>query len=379
MEVCYCLAPGYGFVESSLLNAPGFTAGLLDKSSDTVLLLNAELTALLTLFREPASVTEAAVALAQQLNAPVADVRAIVEDSVDTYVQRGILARAASRQEADSYSFPTLKAPHKIDKYFVLNELSATPPVGVYLVRNQAGKQYVLKKLFLDPGAPRAQIRDQQNEFAYEFEILAHLQDCPLVSQLVTFDPVKGIGVINYFAGVSLRRFITGNSESLSQAHRMDLFSQLLDAMDGLHSRNVLHGDLHSSNVLVNEDKRIKLIDFDMAFFWRDRAKNKVKFGGITDFIPPERLTDDVFHQSAGPPDFRAEVYQIGVIGYFIFNGKLPFVGQTWRQQLEAIRHSAVVWEVGVPARIQQLIDRALHKNPAQRFASATAMRAALV
>ncbi len=171
----------------------------------------------------------------------------------------------------------------------------------------------------------------------------------------MAFDAVEGMGVIDYFAGVSLRRFIVSDPESLLPAHRMNLFRQVLDVMASLHSRKVLHGDLHSSNVLVNKNRRIKLIDFDMAFFWRDRAKNKVKYGGITDFIPPERLTDDVFHQSAGPPDFRAEVYQIGVIGYFIFNGKLPFVGPTWRQQLEAIRHATAVWEADVPAQVHAI------------------------
>ncbi len=162
MEDRYCLAPGYSFVESTLLNSPGFTAGLLDASSDTVLLLNAELTALLTLFREPASVTEAAMSLAKQLDAPVADVQIVVQAAVDTYVQQGILARQEARPEPGSYLFPTLKARTKINGYSVLKVLSTTPPVGVYLVRNEAGKRYVLKKTFLDPGAPRAQIRDQR-------------------------------------------------------------------------------------------------------------------------------------------------------------------------------------------------------------------------
>lgn len=371
------MSPGYSFVDSSLLTTPGFTAGLLDKASDTVLLLNAELTALFTLFLVPTSTADAAGSLAQQLNASVSEIQAVVQAAIDTYVQQGILARAESLQEKEAYTFPRLTARTKIKAYSVIKELSATPPVGVYLVRSQAGKRYVLKKLFIAPSASQAQIQEQQKEFAYEFEVLGQLKDCPLVNRMVELDPLEGVGVIDYFDGVSLRRFITNNSETLSLADRMALFGQLLEAMADLHSRKVLHGDLHSSNVLVNAKKRIKLIDFDMAFFWRDRARNKVKYGGITDFIPPERLTDDVFHQSAGPPDFRAEVYQIGVLGYFILHGQLPFMGKTWREQLEAIRHAAPVWAASVPTEIQHLIGKALQKHPARRFASATAMRTA--
>ena len=221
-------------------------------------------------------------------------------------------------------------------------------------------------------------IRDQKKEFAYEFQVLDQLKGCLLVNQLREFDPAENIGVIEYFTGVSLRRYVTNNQDTLSMADRIFLFHQLLQGMDGLHSRGVLHGDLHTSNVLVNKRNRIRLIDFDLAFLWRDRKKKGIRYGGITDFIPPERLTDDVFDQSAGLPTYRGEVYQIGILGYFIFQGKLPFDGKTWREQIDAIRHAAPQWEAPVPDAIRVVIEKALHKKPAQRFASATVMQAGM-
>ena len=77
------------------------------------------------------------------------------------------------------------------------------------------------------------------------------------------------------------------------------------------------------------------------------------------------------------PPIIRAEVYQVGVLGYFIFHGTLPFDGHTWREQIAAIRHSSPVWKATAPAPVRHLIETALHKLPAQRFASAVAMKAA--
>lgn len=375
MEPRYCLSSGYSFVDTDIQTNTAFTAGLLNNLSGEVLLLNEELYALLRLFQRPAFVADAATQLASKLDAPFSDVQAVVEAAVDTYLQQGILTLVMAEllREKVAYIFPCLKPRTKIKEYSVLKELSTTPPVGVYLVRNQAGKRYILKKIFIDPNVSREQTRAQKKEFTYEFQVLDRLKECPLVNRLAEFDPDEGIGVIDYFAGASLRTFMTRNPD-LPTLDRIELFSQVLDVMASLHSRKVLHGDLHSSNVLVNKKNRIKLIDFDMAFFWRDRMKNRVKYGGITDFIPPERLTNDVFHQSAGPPDFRAEVYQIGVIGYFIFHNKLPFVGTTWRQQVAAIRCAAPIWEVSAPGLVRSSIERALDKNPARRFASAKEM-----
>ena len=376
METLYSLSPGFSFIDRGGLVDPAFEAGLLNKSSGQMLLLNAEIAALLILFREPASVADAAQAFTHKLTASPSDIQAVIQAFVDTFFQQGILITGKQLQQKLAYPFPTLQPGTAVKNYLVLKELSATPPVGIYLVKSLTGKRYVLKKLFIHPKASPGAVRAQKKEFAHEFHVLHHLEGCPAVGQLVEFDADENIGVVDYFAGVSLRKFITSNHKELSTADRISLFHQLLNCMDGLHSRGVLHGDIHYSNVLVNKKKQVRLIDFDLAYFWRDRTKKNLRHGGITDFTPPERITDDVFHKSAGPPDFRAEVYQIGIIGYFIVEGRLPFGGHTWREKVATIRQASLTWDVFVPVVIRDLIETALQKDPAQRFASATAMKA---
>ena len=116
-----------------------------------MLLLNAELTALLTLFREPASVDDAASLFAHQLNASLSDVRPIIQTSVNTYVQEGILVTTEVLRQRSEHLFPTLAPGTKLKDYVVLKSLTDSPPVGIYLVKDQAGKRYVLKKLFIHP------------------------------------------------------------------------------------------------------------------------------------------------------------------------------------------------------------------------------------
>ncbi|QJW89352.1 protein kinase [Spirosoma taeanense] len=374
METAYFLAPDYSFVDPAAIKDPAFKAGLLNKNSGEILLLNAELGALLNVFRIPVSLTDVAQFFAHQLAAPLPNVRAAIQPSVETFIQRGILVTADSLRQKAEHPFPTLSPGTRIKDYTVLKVLSSSPPIGIYLVENLAHEPYVLKKLFTHPHASRSRIRSQKKLFLYEFRVLSHLKDCTWVNRLVELDANESIGVLDYFAGISLRRFILRRHSTLTPAHRLALFYQLLEAVAGVHSRKVLHGDLHYSNLLVNRKKQLKLIDFDLAYLWRDRSTKKIPFGGITDFIPPERLTDDIFHQSAGAPDFRAEVYQVGVLGYFIYHARLPFVGHTWRNQVHAIRHLPPVWESPCPPSVRLLIETALHKDPQQRYASAVLM-----
>ncbi len=375
MDTSYCLAPGRVLVDRPPLADASYTAGLADSESDEILLLNAELAALLRQFVRPASVADAARIFATQAEASPADIQAVVQTAVDAFVRQGILVTDERLREQEAYPFPSLPPGMVFSGYTIREALSASPPVGIYLASDQVGKRCILKKLFVHPAASPTTAQGQRNEFTYEFDILAHLRGCPGVPKLLHFDPDEPIGVVDYFTGMSLRQFVPTDPQALPLPMRMLLFRRLLRAVAGLHRRDVLHGDLHNDNVLVSRTGRVRLIDFDLALFGRDRQKKNAHFGGITDFIAPEQLTDNVFRQSVGAPDFRAEVYQIGVLGYFIFHGKLPFVRHTWRTKVAAIRSAAPLWEADAPTATKEIIEMAMQKNPARRFASAIAMQ----
>ena len=379
MNSSYRLSSVYTFVDNISLPDTEYASGLLDTQTGEVLLLNPEFTQLLRLFQQPASVEDAIRLFAPSLQASPADIQAVLEPTITRFVQQNILTPSDQFLESTSDSPLTLKSRSRIGKYIVQSELSITPPIGVYRVKDDRGRSYVLKKLFLHPKTPAWVIREQQKEFAYEFELLEHFRSSPYITRLIEFDSTEQTGVTTYFAGQSLWRYLDAHATTLSLHKRIDLLIQLLRGMDELHQRGVLHGDLHSSNILVNPKNRIKIIDFDLALFYKDRKKQNIRYGGIVDFTPPERLTDDVFHQLRGVPTFRAEVYQIGVLGYFIIQGKLPFEGTTWRDQINAIRHDAPHWDKEIPVEIIQLLDKALDKKPRRRFASATEMKAVML
>jgi eukaryotic-like serine/threonine-protein kinase len=156
------------------------------------------------------------------------------------------------------------------------------------------------------------------------------------------------------------------------------IFKQILTTMAGIHSRKVLHGDVHYSNILLNDRNEVKIIDFDLALEAHHIQKTHVSQGGIRDFIPPERIDDSAFEVSLMPPDYRAEVFQIGVIGYFILFGDYPFKGMTWKELAKNIKEATPKWSNPIlPQPIIAFLQKALAKNPSARFESAEAMRQA--
>jgi eukaryotic-like serine/threonine-protein kinase len=378
MNPSYQLSSTHTLVDRSVLPAKGYAGGLLNRDTGEVLLLNAEFYQLLQLFQQAASVNDAIHLFAPLVQALPVDIRPLLETTLSGFVKEGILIPSEQSTQPKSENPFSLEPQSWIGSYQIQAELSITPPVGIYLVKNQRGQRYVLKKLFIHKNTPKQVTQAQQREFAYEFALLKHFSNSRYITHFVEFNAEEQVGVISYFAGQKLHRYQETNSESLSLSMRLDLLWQLLCGMDQLHKKGVLHGDLHTSNILVNKNNKLRIIDFDLALFQKDRYKQMLRYGGIVDFIPPERLSDDVFHQLKHIPTFRAEVYQIGVLAYFILQDKLPFVRATWREQITAIRHDYPVWNQDIPTELTQLIGKALHKKPRHRFASAAEMRKAL-
>jgi serine/threonine-protein kinase len=159
---------------------------------------------------------------------------------------------------------------------------------------------------------------------------------------------------------------------------------QVCEALQEAHSRGVVHRDLKPANILLSrKDGRdwVKVVDVGIA---------KILEGGIDD--GQSRLTDsDIIagtpaylspEQANGKPlDGRSDLYAMGCVLYEMLSGRLPFEAQT---PLEFIKAHGLLPPISLGSRgivtspaIQALVRRALEKEPAKRFQSATEMAAA--
>jgi serine/threonine-protein kinase len=154
----------------------------------------------------------------------------------------------------------------------------------------------------------------------------------------------------------------------------------MLRAFSGLHQHNLVHGDIHPSNLMVQEDQTVRIIDLGLSRNL-DTEKNEVlKFGGVDYYLPPERINISSVKKHSKEPDLRSDVYQIGLMLYIILYNSIPFDGFIWEELAEDIKRGAsnfpelTFWDEPVPAALINIIKRCINKEPNERYADATSL-----
>ncbi|HFA52203.1 MAG TPA: hypothetical protein ENJ95_24560, partial [Bacteroidetes bacterium] len=209
------------------------------------------------------------------------------------------------------------------------------------------------------------------------FRLLKEIGRHPNICQLLEFVEKEhhSYAVLELLDDVSLRPFIKKNSLSLEK--RIELISQLLEAMSFVHGKGIVHGDIHLSNVLIHRGNKVKLIDFNMSNRLQPAENEIVREGGVYQYIPPEKVDARAFRMVKGMADRCSEVFQLGVVMYYVFYQKMPFEDFTWQKLAIRIAEEKPTFPaqtpIGceVPGWVLRMMKKSLAKDPAKRFPSA--------
>jgi serine/threonine protein kinase/Tfp pilus assembly protein PilF len=164
---------------------------------------------------------------------------------------------------------------------------------------------------------------------------------------------------------------------------------QLAEALQFAHGAGICHGDLKPSNVLLTNDGRALLLDFNLAF--GQNAANSGRVGGTLPYMAPEqlRIIAEEPVQNAERPGGRADLFSLGAVLYELMTGSLPFgdlptelsrrdaVGELLRRQARGPRPLSHIQE-RVDPRICEVIHRCLAVDPCERPESAEQLAAEL-
>ncbi len=177
--------------------------------------------------------------------------------------------------------------------------------------------------------------------------------------------------VLDYHPGTDLKRLIRRHG-ALSIERGLGITRQVLQGLQAAHLQGVVHRDIKPHNILLDEQGDAKIADFGLA-----RVDDLV---GVTTHTmtlgTPEYLAPELL--SSALVDGRADLYSLGVSLYEALTGKLPFRA-TSPMMLMRMHQEAAVPDprrlvAGLPAWLAQLIQRAMAKDPEERFATAAEM-----
>lgn len=198
---------------------------------------------------------------------------------------------------------------------------------------------------------------------------------------VATYDTGEDDGVayivMELVEGATLRQAIDLHG-ALPPARAADIAAQVADALAAAHARGLVHRDVKPSNVLVQLDGRVKVTDFGIAKAADQAAEDITRTGsvmGTARYLAPEQL-------EGRPVDERADVYSLGLVLFEMLTGHAPFGADTEIATAVA-RLTSQPPRVGdlqphVAPGLAHVVDRALEREPDDRWPNATAMRDAL-
>ena len=395
----YQISPYYKFIKEKQLTRLDFESVeeiqkikngdlflLYNKFRGERLLVNPAIFAFLTICLRPVSFNVLLKKMSKQFNEDPSVIRPIVSNFLAELLEKRIVFAAEHVQsirkyiKSDQNILEPLKKRTVVDQYILTKLLSFHTPVEVHIAENLAtNEKVILKLLRIEPDLDAEIERNMIHGFGQEFRIMKELKGHPNICKLLQHCEGQRIfGALEFLKGVSIRKRIQDILPLPTIEKRTDWYAQTLDAFAFMHEKGVLHGDVHTSNLLLCDDDWVKVIDFDMAFHAELKENETTHYGGAYDFIAPEKINIDAFHIACEPADFRSEVYQLGLVGYFLLFGKMPFKGVAWQELAENILKNEVDFRTKnqeISPEMIEFLKKAMNKNPKKRFKNAIEMK----
>lgn len=259
-------------------------------------------------------------------------------------------------------------------RYEILAPLGRGGMAHVYRARHRGLDREVALKII----RPRTDDPTFGERFAREARTAARL-DHPGCIRVIDSGSAGGVRFLamDLLPGPSLRVDLDRDG-AFDGDQVVPIARQLLDALSHAHDRGVLHRDVKPENVVWADQarSRVVLIDFGLSRLEEDAPLTATgACVGSPSYLAPERLRQLAY-------DGRADLYALGILLYELLAGERPFSGKSSlaiaRKHLEEPPPPLAERRPDLAPPLIALVDRALAKDPAERFADAAAMRAAL-
>ena len=285
--------------------------------------------------------------------------------------------------------------PAAIGPFTIERELGRGGMGEVYLARDTRLDRLVAIKAL---PAHMAQDPDRLARFQREAKVLASLNH-PGIGAIYGLEEANGRQylILEFVEGETLADRLSRGAIPVEES--LSLAKQIAEALEVAHEKGVIHRDLKPGNVMVTPDGVVKVLDFGLA-----RTEDGAPASTFGSPARPDSPTLTSLARYAHSPtipgvimgtagymspeqargkqvDKRSDIFSFGCVLYEMLTGAMPFRGETVADSIGATLHKNIDLDnlpAGTPASMRKLLGRCLEKNPAERFASGSAVADAL-
>ena len=241
----------------------------------------------------------------------------------------------------------------------------------VYRVRHLISQRTEAMKVLIS-GSARPEVADR---FLREIRVLANLSHPHIAALHTAFHhDDQLVMVMEFVEGFNLSERL---KSGLTLEHSLNYIRQVLSALEYAHARGVIHRDIKPSNIMINKEEQVKLLDFGLALISSPdpRLTSSGSLLGSVHYISPEQIRGESL-------DARSDLYALGVTMYELITGKLPVQGDSFPEiinfHLQKTPATPSSINPAVPENLSSVVMRALAKNRADRYQSASEFLSAL-
>jgi len=255
----------------------------------------------------------------------------------------------------------------RLDHYRIENLVARSGMASIFRATDVRTGQLVAIKI------PHPEIEGDPlflDRFRREAEIGRKL-DHPGVMKVLPDDEQSRLYMTMEWVEGRLLRQILNETKKIPSDRAVAITLAILDALNYIHRHGIVHRDLKPENVMVQGNDHIKLIDFGIAGSAGSRRLTFTKIPeamGTPDYISPEQVR-------AKRGDARSDLYAVGVMLYEMLTGRVPFTGSNPFLVMNdrLLNNPIPPREIapGISPQLQEIIYRALEREPKKRYTSA--------
>ena len=247
-----------------------------------------------------------------------------------------------------------MAAPQKIGKYDIQDVLGKGGMGSVYRGFDPAISRAVAIKAISKGMVGEEDLKHIMQRFRHEAQAVGRLVH-PRIVQIYDFGEDENVAyiVMELVNGKTLAQHL--QQELVYEMREVaEIIHQLLDGLAHAHAAGVIHRDVKPSNILINNDGRIKISDFGIARIESSQLTQVGDVLGTPHYMAPEQFM-------GADIGLQADLYSVGVIAYELLAGRKPFIGNS-AKVMHQVMNQVPVNPSTLNSKLSPLLDRVLQK-----------------